>query len=155
MRHRKKGRKLNRTWEHRKAMFKNMAQALVMHERIKTTLPKAKELRRVVDRLVTLGLRNDLHSRRLAFKILENHQLVKKLFDEIAPCFRGVPGGYTRVVKMALPRKGDCARMAIIEFTRKKPVEEEQTSLEQENKEITSEQEQLKAQSEQVSESKE
>jgi len=118
MRHRKKGRKLNRTWEHRKAMFKNMAQSLIEHERIKTTLPKAKELRRVVEKLVSLALQNNLHARRQAFKILENHQLVKKLFDEIGPRFVGVQGGYTRVVKLALPRKGDAARLAIIEFTK-------------------------------------
>ncbi|WP_456324206.1 50S ribosomal protein L17 [Desulfonauticus submarinus] len=124
MRHRKKGRKLNRTWEHRKAMFKNMAQSLVIHERIKTTLPKAKELRRVADKLVTLALRNDLHARRQAFKILENHKLVKKLFDEIGPRFQGIQGGYTRVVKLALPRKGDCARLAIVEFSRAKNIEE-------------------------------
>ncbi|MDK2921230.1 MAG: large subunit ribosomal protein [Desulfonauticus sp.] len=117
MRHRKKGRKLNRTWEHRKAMFKNMAQSLVVHGRIKTTLPKAKELRRVADKLITLALRNDLPARRQAFKILENHGLVKKLFDEIGPRFKDVPGGYTRVVKLALPRRGDCAKMAIVEFS--------------------------------------
>jgi large subunit ribosomal protein L17 len=118
MRHRKSGRKLNRTWEHRKAMFRNMARSLITHERIRTTVPKAKELSKLADRLVTLALRDDLHARRQAYKILENHQLVKKLFDEIGPRFHGVQGGYTRVVKFALPRLGDAAPMAIIEFTR-------------------------------------
>jgi large subunit ribosomal protein L17 len=118
MRHRKAGRKLNRTWEHRKAMFRNMCRSLLVYERIRTTEPKAKELRMVVERLITLTKSNDLHSRRQAFKVLENHTLVKKLFDEIGPRFAGVPGGYTRVVKLGLPRAGDSAPMAIIELTR-------------------------------------
>jgi len=119
MRHRKSGRKLNRSWEHRKAMFKNMAGSLVTHESIQTTEARAKELRKVMDRLVTLALRNDLHARRQAYKILAKHSLVKRLFDEIGPRFAGIPGGYTRVVKLGLPRLGDCASMAVIEFTRK------------------------------------
>jgi large subunit ribosomal protein L17 len=118
MRHRKSGRKLNRTWEHRKAMFRNMARSLLEHERIRTTEPKAKELRAVVERLITLTKSDDLHSRRQAYKVLENHGLVKKLFNEIGPRFAGVQGGYTRVVKMGLPRPGDSAPMAIIELTR-------------------------------------
>ncbi len=118
MRHNKSGRKLGRTWEHRKALFKNMATALLTHGRIRTTEAKAKELRKVADRLVTLSLRNDLHSRRLAFKILNDHSLVKKLFDEIGPRFSGVQGGFTRIVKLSLPRRGDCAPMAYIELTR-------------------------------------
>ena len=119
MRHRKAGRKLNRSWEHRKAMFKNMAGSLVVHESIRTTEARAKELRKVMDRLVTLALRNDVHARRQAYKILAKHSLVKRLFDEIGPRFAGVAGGYTRVVKLGLPRLGDCASMAVIEFTRK------------------------------------
>ena len=79
---------------------------------------KAKELRRVVEPLITLALRNDLHSRRLAYETLNDHKLVQRLFDVVAPLFAGVPGGYTRITKMALPRKGDCAPMAILEFTR-------------------------------------
>ena len=118
MRHNKSGKKLGRTWEHRKAMFRNMARSLVMHERIRTTEVKAKELSKFCDKLVTLALRNDVHSRRLAFKVLENHTLVKKLFDEIGPRFVGVPGGFTRVVKLSLPRTGDAAPMAISEFTK-------------------------------------
>lgn len=118
MRHNKSGRRLGRTWAHRKAMFRNMARSLVTYGRIKTTEAKAKELRSVADKLITLALRNDLHARRQAYRVLENHQLVKKLFDEIGPRFVGVKGGYTRVVKLAVPRAGDCAPMAVIEFTR-------------------------------------
>ncbi len=117
MRHNKSGRRLGRTWSHRKAMFRNMARSLLTHGRIKTTEAKAKELRSVADKLITLALRNDLHARRQAYRVLENHQLVKKLFDEIGPRFVGVKGGYTRVVKLAIPRAGDCAPMAVIEFT--------------------------------------
>lgn len=117
MRHRKSGKKLGRTWEHRKAMFRNMARSLITYGRIKTTAPKAKELSKVVDKLVTLAKRNDLSSRRQAYKVLENHSLVQKLFDEIGPKFSQAKGGYTRVVKFATPRVGDSAAMAMIEFT--------------------------------------
>ncbi|MFP4071027.1 MAG: 50S ribosomal protein L17 [Desulfovibrionales bacterium] len=118
MRHRKSGRKLNRTWEHRKAMFRNMARSVLVHQRIRTTEAKAKELRSFVDKLITLTKTDTLHSRRQAYKVLENHGLVKTLFDEIGPRFAGVSGGYTRVIKLGLPRKGDAAPMAIIELTR-------------------------------------
>ena len=116
MRHKKSGKKFSRTADHRKAMFRNMTRSLFTYESIKTTEAKAKELRGVAEKLITLGLRNDLHSRRLAYKWLENHQLVKKLFDDIAPRFAGVPGGYTRIFKLGLPRVGDCAPMAVIEL---------------------------------------
>lgn len=118
MRHNKGGVQLGRTGSHRKAMFRNMARSLLTYGHIKTTETKAKALRKVADNLVTLGLRGDVHARRLAYKVLENHQLVKKLFDEIAPRFTGVPGGFTRVYKLGLPRVGDCAPMAVIELTR-------------------------------------
>lgn len=118
MRHKKSGRKFNRTPAHRKAMFRNMTRALITHERIRTTEAKAKELRGVVEKLVTIALRNDLHARRQVYKVLENHSLVQKLFDEIAPRFQGVPGGYTRTLKLGLPRPGDAAPLALIEFTR-------------------------------------
>ncbi|WP_291321965.1 50S ribosomal protein L17 [Desulfonatronospira sp.] len=117
MRHRKSGRSLSRNWEHRKAMFRNMAKSLVTHEKIKTTLPKAKELSKVADRLVTLALRGDLSAKREAYKVLENHKLVKRLFDDIAPRFERKNGGYTRVVKYARPRVGDNAPLALIEFS--------------------------------------
>ncbi len=118
MRHSNSGKKLSRTPSHRKALFRNLAKALLTHGKIRTTEVKAKELRRVVEPLITLALRNDLHSRRLAFRYLGNHQLVKRLFDEVAPAFAGVPGGYTRVLRLATPRRGDNAPMAIIELTR-------------------------------------
>jgi large subunit ribosomal protein L17 len=117
MRHRKSGKKLGRTWEHRKAMFRNMAKSLIVHERIKTTVPKAKELSKIVDKLVTLAIRNDLSAKRQAYKVLENHKLVQRLFNEIGPKFSNGKGGYTRVVKFAAPRLGDSAAMALIEFT--------------------------------------
>ncbi|MHC1711792.1 MAG: 50S ribosomal protein L17 [Solidesulfovibrio sp.] len=119
MRHKKSGRKLGRTSTHRKAMLRNMARSLLIHERINTTEHKAKELRGVVEHLVCLAQTDSLHARRLAYKVLENHQLVARLFDEIGPRFRGQPGGYTRVVKLGLPRAGDCAPMAVIELTKK------------------------------------
>lgn len=130
MRHRKSGRKLGRTWEHRKALMKNMALALVEHERIKTTESKAKELRILADKLVTMALEDSLHARRQAFAILGSHQSVKKLFDEIGPRFKEVPGGYTRVVKFTQPRVGDCAPMALIEFTRMNESAVEEASVE-------------------------
>ncbi len=123
MRHRKSGRKLNRTNTHRAAMFKNMARALMTYEKIRTTEAKAKELRRVADKLITLAIRNDLHARRQAFKVLGSHQMVQRLFDEIGPRFAGGTGGYTRIIKLAQPRKGDCAPMVIIELTKKAEAE--------------------------------
>lgn len=119
MRHRKSGRKLNRSNTHRAAMFKNMARALLTYEQIRTTEAKAKELRRIADKLITLAVRNDLHSRRQAYKVLGSHQMVQRLFDEIGPRFEAGTGGYTRIVKLSQPRKGDCAPMVIIELTRK------------------------------------
>jgi large subunit ribosomal protein L17 len=116
MRHNKSGRKFGLVAERRKALFRNLAKSLVDHERIRTTEPKAKELSKVADRLVTLALRNDLHARRQAYKVLGSHTLVQKLFDEIGPRFVGIQGGFTRVVKTSLPRRGDAAPMAYIEF---------------------------------------
>ena len=115
MRHRKSGRKLNRTASHRKAMMKNMAAALIKHEQIVTTLPKAKELRPVVEKLITLGKRGDLHARRLAFAKLRDDVMTKKLFDVLADRYRTRPGGYTRVLKAGF-RYGDSAAMAVIEL---------------------------------------
>lgn len=117
MRHRKSGKKFGMQPSHRKSMFRNMARSLITHGRIRTTVVRAKELRKVADGLITLALQNDLHARRQAYKVLENHQLVKKLFDEIGPKFVGVPGGFTRVVRLGEPRKGDNAPLAVIEFT--------------------------------------
>lgn len=118
MRHSNSGKKLSRTPSHRKALFRNLTKALLTHGKIRTTEIKAKELRGVVEPLITLALRNDLHARRQAYRELGSHQLVQRLFDVIGPAFVGVPGGYTRVIKLAQPRRGDNAAMAIIELTR-------------------------------------
>ncbi len=115
MRHRNRGRKLNRTWSHRKAMFANMAQALVKHEQITTTLPKAKELRPIVERLVTLGKRGDLHARRLLIARTRSEATAAKIIDVLAPRYRERPGGYLRILKAGF-RFGDNAPMAVIEF---------------------------------------
>jgi len=115
MRHGKVHRKLNRTHEHRRALFANMAAALVKHEQIITTLPKAKELRPVIEKLVTLGKRGDLHARRQAIAQMRDIGMVKKLFEVIAPRYKERNGGYTRVLKAGF-RYGDCAPMAVIEF---------------------------------------
>ena len=121
MRHRLSGRKLNRTSAHRKAMFRNMAVALLKHEQIKTTLPKAKELRGIVDRLVTLGKRGTLHTRRQALSRLNNDAAITdKLFATIAPRYVDRNGGYTRVLRAGF-RYGDDAPMAIIELVDRDP----------------------------------
>ncbi len=115
MRHKKGYRRLNRTHEHRKALFANMAGSLIEHEQIKTTLPKAKELRRVVEKLVTLAKRGDLHARRQAAARLKQDQHVRKLFEVLGPRYKERGGGYVRVLKAGF-RYGDMAPMAIIEF---------------------------------------
>ena len=115
MRHRLQGRKLNRTSSHRKATLSNLAVALLTHEQIKTTLPKAKELRRFADRIITLGKRGNLHSRRRAAAVLGDDRMVAKLFDTLAERYRERHGGYTRVLKAGF-RYGDSAPMAIIEL---------------------------------------
>ncbi|WND02771.1 50S ribosomal protein L17 [Temperatibacter marinus] len=115
MRHRKSGRKLNRTSSHRKAMFQNMAQALIKHEQIITTLPKAKDLAPIVEKLVTLAKKGGLANRRLAIARLQNEELVGKMFDELASRYAERPGGYTRVLKAGF-RAGDKAPMAVIEL---------------------------------------
>ena len=120
MRHRKSGRRLNRSSSHRKAMFANMAAALIKHEQIKTTLPKAKELRPFVDKLITLGKRGDLHARRQALSVLQEPWLVGKLFDALADRYADRPGGYTRVIRAGF-RYGDSAPMAIIELVDRDP----------------------------------
>jgi large subunit ribosomal protein L17 len=120
MRHARSGRKFNRTASHRKAMFANMAVALIKHEQIKTTLPKAKDLRRVVDRLITLGKRGDLHARRQALSTLRDTTIAAKLFDDLGPRYKERQGGYTRVIKAGF-RYGDMAPMALIELVDRDP----------------------------------
>jgi large subunit ribosomal protein L17 len=124
MRHLKAHRKLNMTASHRKAVFKNLANALFEHERIKTTNPKAMELRRVAERLISLAKKNDMHAMRLAFAFLRSKEMVKKLFSDIGARYAEINGGYTRVVKAGY-RKGDAAPMAIIELTQRKEKESE------------------------------
>jgi large subunit ribosomal protein L17 len=115
MRHGKAHRKLNRTAEHRRAMFANMAAALIKHEQIVTTLPKAKDLRPIVEKLITLGKRGGLHARRQAIAQLRDVAMVRKLFDVLGPRYREREGGYTRVLKAGF-RYGDSAPVAVIEF---------------------------------------
>ncbi len=115
MYHGRQKRRFNRTAEHRKAMFANMSQALIKHEQIITTLPKAKDLRPVVEKLVTLGKRGDLHARRQAIAQIKDVALVRKLFDVLGPRYKDRNGGYTRVLKAGF-RYGDNAAMAVIEF---------------------------------------
>ncbi len=115
MRHGFAGRRFNRSSEHRKAMFANMAVALIKHEQIVTTLPKAKDLRPVVEKLVTLGKRGDLHARRQAVAQIKDQAIVKKLFDVLGPRYKERNGGYTRVLKAGF-RYGDNAPLAVIEF---------------------------------------
>ena len=120
MRHGLSGRKFNRTSAHRKSMFANMAVALIKHEQIKTTLPKAKDLRRVVERLITLGKRGDLHARRQALSVLRDRKIASKLFGELAARYKDRAGGYTRVLKAGF-RYGDMAPMGLIELVDRNP----------------------------------
>ena len=115
MRHRNSGRRLGRTGSHQRAMFRNMSASLLRHEAIKTTVPKAKELRRVVEPLITLAKRDSVANRRLAFARLRDRQIVTKLFNEIGPRYQERPGGYTRVLKCGY-RAGDNAPMAFVEL---------------------------------------
>jgi large subunit ribosomal protein L17 len=115
MRHRKSGRKLGRNSSHRKAMYRNMATSLVRHETIKTTVPKAKELRRVVEPLITLAKVDGVANRRLAFNRLRDKEAVGKLFSDLGPRFKDRPGGYLRILKTG-PRAGDAAPMAIVQL---------------------------------------
>ncbi|WP_218310941.1 50S ribosomal protein L17 [Alteromonas antoniana] len=122
MRHRKSGRQLNRNSSHRQAMFKNMAGSLVKHEVIKTTLPKAKELRRVIEPLITMAKEDSVANRRLAFARTGDKEVVGKLFNELGPRYEARPGGYTRILKCGF-RAGDNAPMAFVELV-DRPVEE-------------------------------
>lgn len=115
MRHKKSGRRLGRNSSHRKAMYRNMAASLVHHETIKTTVPKAKELRRVIEPLITLAKEDDVANRRLAFNRLRDKVAVGKLFTDLGPRFKARPGGYLRILKLG-PRPGDSAPMAIVQL---------------------------------------
>ncbi len=125
MRHRESGRKLNRNSSHRRAMFRNMAVSLIEHEVIKTTLPKAKELRRVAEPLITMAKTDNVAKRRLAFSRLRDRNIVTKLFNELGPRYKERPGGYLRILKCGF-RTGDKAAMAIVELVdRPKLLEDE------------------------------
>ncbi|MDL1970081.1 MAG: 50S ribosomal protein L17 [Candidatus Desulfofervidaceae bacterium] len=118
MRHRKEGRKLGRTASHRKAMLRNMVTSLFIHERIETTEAKAKELRPLAEKTISLAKKGDLHARRQALAVVRDKRVVKKLFEEIAPRYKNVNGGYTRIIKAGM-RRGDGSSTALIELTKK------------------------------------
>jgi large subunit ribosomal protein L17 len=132
MRHRQSGRKLNRTTSHREAMFKNMSASLVTHEMIRTTLPKAKELRRVVEPLITLAKNDTVANRRLAFARVRDRDVVSKLFNDLGPRYKERPGGYLRILKCGF-RDGDSAPMAIVELVDRPLPEIEEDSSESES----------------------
>ena len=134
MRHARGYRRLNRTHEHRKAMFSNMAGSLIEHEQIKTTLPKAKELRPIVEKMITLAKRGDLHARRLVTSKLKQDSYVKKLFDVLGPRYKERNGGYVRILKAGF-RYGDMAAMAIIELVDRDPDAKGLVDLEESTKE--------------------
>ena len=129
MRHRKSGRQLNRNSSHHQAMFKNMAGSLVKHEVIKTTLPKAKELRRVIEPLITMAKEDSVANRRLAFARTGDKEVVGKLFNELGPRYEARPGGYTRILKCGF-RAGDNAPMAYVELVDRPVVEAEEEAVE-------------------------
>ncbi|EIC21754.1 50S ribosomal protein L17 [Thiorhodovibrio frisius] len=131
MRHRKAGRKLNRTSSHRQAMFRNMASSLFRHELIKTTLAKAKELRRVAEPLITLAKTDSVHARRLAFARLRDKEMVAKLFTQLGPRYESRPGGYLRIIKCGY-RTGDAAPMAYVELVDRAQPDGSDTEIEAE-----------------------
>ncbi len=127
MRHRESGRKLNRNSSHRKAMFRNMAVSLIEHEMIKTTLPKAKELRRIAEPLITMAKIDNVAKRRLAFSRLRDRNIVTKLFNELGPRYKERPGGYLRILKCGF-RTGDKAAMAIVELVDRSQILDNETT---------------------------
>ena len=127
MRHRESGRKLNRNSSHRKAMFRNMAVSLIEHEMIKTTLPKAKELRRIAEPLITMAKVDNVAKRRLAFSRLRDRNIVTKLFNELGPRYKERPGGYLRILKCGF-RAGDKAAMAIVELVGRSQILDNETT---------------------------
>lgn len=132
MRHRVEGRKFGRETDARRLMMRNLVKSMVEHGQLNTTLAKAKEMRRFVERVVTYGKNNTVHSRRLAYSVLGDRDLVKKLFDEIAPAFADRKGGYTRVLKAGF-RRGDNAPMAIIQFVEESTIKAKKDSIKAED----------------------
>ena len=139
MRHQKAGRKLGRTSSHRRAMFRNMLTSLFEHEKIETTDAKAKELRKIAEKIVTLGKKGDLHSRRQVLRVISDKKIAKNLFDQIAPRYQSRNGGYTRIFKVGR-RHGDNAPLSIIELIPEEKVENTKkvSSLQQKNKKAVS-----------------
>lgn len=139
MRHRIAGRKLNRTSSHRWSMLRNLVTSLFQHERIKTTDAKAKEVKRLADKLITLGKRGDLHARRQALRVIREKEIARKVFETLAPRYKNRPGGYTRVIK-AGRRSGDCAPLSIVELipediSRRKKAKKAEMKTKEEKKE--------------------
>ncbi|MEN6445058.1 MAG: 50S ribosomal protein L17 [Candidatus Cloacimonas sp.] len=128
MRHRVEGRKFGREMDARRLMMNNLVKSMIEHGQLTTTLPKAKEMRRYVERVITYGKNDTVHSRRLAYSVLGNRTLVKKLFTEIAPAFEGRNGGYTRVLKAGF-RKGDNAPMAVIQFVEESTIKPKKNAI--------------------------
>jgi len=128
MRHRVEGKKFGREMDTRRLMMNNLVKSMIEHGQLKTTLPKAKELRGYVERVITYGKNDTVHSRRMAYRVLGNRTLVKKLFNEIAPAFEGRNGGYTRVLKAGF-RKGDNAPMAIIQFVEESTIKPKKDAI--------------------------
>ncbi|HRR51090.1 MAG TPA: 50S ribosomal protein L17, partial [Candidatus Cloacimonas sp.] len=128
MRHRVEGRKFGREMDARRLMMRNLVKSMIEHGQLKTTLPKAKEMRGYVERIITYGKNDTVHSRRLAYSVLGDRTLVKKVFDEIAPAFEGRNGGYTRVLKAGF-RKGDNAPMAIIQFVEESTIKPKKNAI--------------------------
>ena len=128
MRHRVEGRKFGREMDARRLMMRNLVKSMIEHGQLKTTLPKAKEMRGYVERIITYGKNDTVHSRRLAYSVLVDRTLVKKVFDEIAPAFEGRNGGYTRVLKAGF-RKGDNAPMAIIQFVEESTIKPKKNAI--------------------------
>lgn len=128
MRHRVEGRKFGREMDARRLMLRNLSKSMIEHGQINTTLAKAKELRGHVERLITYGKVNTVHARRLAYSVLGDRSLVKKLFDEIAPAFQGRNGGYTRVIKAGF-RRGDAAPMAVIQFVEESTIKPKKDNI--------------------------
>ena len=128
MRHRVEGTKFGREMDARRLMMRNLVKSMIEHGQLKTTLPKAKEMRGYVERIITYGKNDTVHSRRLAYSVLGDRTLVKKVFDEIAPAFEGRNGGYTRVLKAGF-RKGDNAPMAIIQFVEESTIKPKKNAI--------------------------
>ena len=136
MRHQKAGRQLGRDTQHRRALFRNLVTSFIKHERIETTTAKAKEIRPIAERMITLGKQGDLHARRLAFSYIQSREVVAKLFSEVAPRFLNRNGGYTRIIPTR-QRRGDGASMVLLELTETQVIEKKKKAAEEKAKKAT------------------